>query len=122
VLSGRGCHGLDDLSIIQTVEIPFDQQGGDLQRFDAELDDLADLSCDRLQSRQRLGPNRHQALESPLRVSRAPATNGSLEPPAYLFGHLESTEITCSRPDLSRDLRPEIPGEPSVRYLRPGHF
>jgi len=45
-LAGRGCHGLDDLSIIKT-EIPFDEQTRDLQRFDSELDDLADLSCDR---------------------------------------------------------------------------
>ena len=108
MLAGRGSYGLDDRSIVQAIQIPFDQQGGDLQRFDAELDDFADPSRYGLQARQRLGSNRHQALESPLRVSRAPATDGRLEPPAYLFGHLESPEITCPGPDTSPTRAPRF--------------
>ena len=106
VLAGRGSYGLDDCSIVQAIQVPFDQQRGDLQRFDAELDDLADPSRYGLQARQRLGSNRHQALESPLRVSRAAATDGRLEPLAYLFGQLESAEITSPSTDTSPHPRP----------------
>jgi hypothetical protein len=102
-LPRRGGQSLDDLSVVKTVQVPFDEQGGDLQRFDPELDDLADLSRDRLQSCQCLGPNRHQPLESPLRISRTATANGRLEPAADLFGHLEGTEKACSRPDTSGD-------------------
>lgn len=117
-----GGHSLDDFSIVKAVQIPFHEQGGDLKRFDPELDDLADLGRERLQSRQRLGPNRHEALQGPLRVARAAAAKGSLEPAAHLLGHLEGTEIAWSRPNTSGNPRPEIPGEPSVGYLRARQF
>jgi hypothetical protein len=46
---GRGGHGLDHLSIVQAIEVSLDEHRGHLERLDAELDDLADPSRERLQ-------------------------------------------------------------------------
>lgn len=44
VLARGGAHSLDDRSIVQAVQIAFDQQGSNLQRLDPELHDLTHLS------------------------------------------------------------------------------